>query len=139
MQLPVPVTIEDAQGVRRVAKAMVDTGASFSILGRNFATETLNLEVPPPNLSVSLDTAGGTVRGGVTLGEIRLRFVRFPERCFTLLCLFRDQPDTVPPLLGLHNVIDLMTIRFDGTSLPRTGPPHPEDGFMGSMQFEFPE
>jgi hypothetical protein len=131
--------VVNRHGLPKRMKALVDTGSSFTTVGWQFAENVLRLDVPPPNTRLQLITATGTIDVPATQGEIRLWFDRLPERTLELLCIFRDQPDGVPPLLGLHNLIDLVTVRFDGTPLPHAGPSHPEDGMMGSMEFVFPD
>ena len=139
MRATILVEIEDQDGNWRDARMVVDTGASFSLLGTTYAREGLNLLVPPPTSAMRLRTATGLIDVPITDGEIHLRFPQLPERTFRLKCMFRDQPADVPPVLGLHNLIDLITIRFDGTPMPNAGPTHPGDGLMGSMEFVFPE
>ena len=139
MRADIPVEIEDRVGEWLETTVVIDTGASYSLIGTRYARGTLNLFIPPPTSVMRLRTATGLVNVPITDGEIHLRFPQLPERTFRLKCMFRDQSADVPPVLGLHNLIDLITIRFDGTPLPNAGPTHPGDGLMGSMEFVFPE
>lgn len=138
MRASIKVEVEDRTGDWRGVEVIIDTGASYPILGTCQAA-LLNLELPPPSGTIWLRTATGLVEVPIHDGELHLRFLQLPERTFRLKCIFRDQPAEVPPVLGLHNTLDLMTLTFDGTSLPSAGPLCPDDGFMGSMEFIIPE
>jgi hypothetical protein len=75
-----------------------------------------------------LQTADGTTAATARDGSIDTRFARLPEVTFDLLWLLRDDiPADVQPVLGLHNLIDLLTVTFDGTMRP--------GAFMGCMEF----
>lgn len=138
MRALLTLEVEDQSGIWRKLEVVVDTGASYPTLGLDVA-ESLNLDVPPPSGTMRLRTAAGLIDAPVHDGELHVRFPQLPGQTFRLKCLFRDQPPDVPPLLGLHNTIDLMTITFDGSSRPHAGAMRPDDGFMGSMLFVVPE
>lgn len=119
------VELEDQSGVWRELEVIIDTGASFPMMGTLLATN-MKLVVPTATSTLPLRTATGLVQEIVRDGEIHLRFPQIRERTFRLKCVFRDtQPTGVPPVLGLHNTISLFSILFDGTQRP--------DAFMGSM------
>ncbi|MCI0703202.1 MAG: retroviral-like aspartic protease family protein [Planctomycetia bacterium] len=127
MRAEIPVEVEDQSGTWRELVVVIDTGASFSMMRTSLAT-SLGLAIPVTTSTMPLRTATGLVRDVVRDGEIHLRFLPFPERTFLLKCIFRDTlPTDIPPVLGLHNTLDLLTILFDGTRRP--------DGFMGCMEF----
>jgi hypothetical protein len=106
---------------------LVDTGASFSVISTDRA-RALGLAVPPTASRINLQTADGTTAATVRDGSLDCRFARLREVTFDLLWLFRDDiPADVQPVLGLHNLIDLLTVTFDGT--PRPG------ALMGCMEF----
>lgn len=139
MRAIITVEVEDRAGDWRRVEVIVDTGASYPMMGTHQATAVLNLAVPPPAGTIVLRTATGRIDVPVADGELHLRFPQLPGLMFRLKCLFRDQPLDVLPVLGLHNTVDLIKLVFDGTSWPSAGPPRPDDGFMGSMEFIVPD
>ena len=135
MRARVMAEVEDRTGTWRAIQFVIDTGASFPIMRTGLA-EALRLEVPHEASPISFTTADGRRASVVRDGELHLRFPQLLGQTFRLKCLFRDnQPAGVPPVLGLHNTLDLLGIRFDGTTMPSAGPAHPEDGFMGYVEF----
>jgi hypothetical protein len=123
----VSVELRDTAGDWVLFDCLVDTGASFSVISTDKA-RAHGLAVPATTSRVDFETADGTTAAVVRDGSLDLRFARLPEVTFDLLWLFRDDiPGDVQPVLGLHNVIDLLTVVFDGT--PRPG------AAMGYMEF----
>jgi len=118
MRADVRVELRDAGGDWSLIECLVDTGASFSVISTERA-RSLGLTVPRTFSRIDLQTADGTTAATVRDGSIDTRFARLPEITFDLLWLFRDDiPATVEPVLGLHNLIDLLTVTFDGTMRP---------------------
>lgn len=131
MRAEIGVEVEDMTGRWRELNVVVDTGASYSMIGTGVA-RGLILTVPPPSGTITLRTATGLATSPIRDGEIHLRFTQLPGHTFRLKCVFRDnQPPGVPPVLGLHNTIDLLNILFDGSQRP--------DAFMGCMTFIIPD
>jgi hypothetical protein len=131
MRARITVELEDRSGAWRGLEVIIDTGASFPMMGTLLA-RNLNLAVPVTTSALPLRTATGLVNEVVRDGEIHLRFTQLRERTFRLKCIFRDaQPSGVPPVLGLHNTIALFNILFDGSRRP--------DAFMGCMTFVIPD
>ena len=127
----IAVEILNASGDWIELLCLVDTGASFPMMGTQLA-RSMDLAIPTTTNTLKLRTAEGVVDSLVRDGELTLRFPQMPERELALKWVFRDdQPAAVPAVLGLHNTIDLMSILFDGTKRP--------DGFMGCMEFMFPD
>ena len=114
---------------------VIDTGASFPVM-RTALARSLHLPVPAETSTVALTTGDGRREAVVRDGELRIRFPELPDQHFPIKCVFRDdQPEGVPPVLGLHNTLDLFRLRFDGTPLPHGGAMSHGDGFMGYMEF----
>ena len=107
---------------------LVDTGASFPTIRTGLA-RTLGLTIPSELETIQVNSANGVVQDEARDGQLMIRFPQIPDRTFSLKWIFRDhQPAGVPPVLGLHNTIDLMKILFDGTPVP--------DAIMGRMVFD---
>lgn len=96
----ITVEVEDRTGDWRRVEVVIDTGASFPVMGIRQAVGLLNLAVPPPSGTVALRTAAGRIDVPVADGELHLRFLQLPGRTFRLKCMLRDQPVDVPPVVG---------------------------------------
>jgi hypothetical protein len=131
MRAKINLELEDRSGVWRELEVIIDSGASFPMMGTLLAT-SLNLAVPTTTSTLPLRTATGLIQEVVRDCELHIRFPQLREQSFRLKCIFRDaQPSGVPPVLGLHNTIELISILFDGTRRP--------DAFMGCMMFILPD
>ena len=127
MRSDVWIEVQGAGGRWAAFECMVDTGACFPTMPTSVARR-MGLAIPPTASPVEVETADGTTTALVRDGELKVRFLRLPERIFSLKWWFRDDlADDVQPLLGLHNTVDLLTLVFDGTPRP--------DGLMGCMEF----
>ncbi|HYH67169.1 MAG TPA: retropepsin-like aspartic protease [Urbifossiella sp.] len=127
MWADVLVELRGADGQWNPINCLVDTGASFSVISTDRA-RGLGLTVPRRTSRIDVQTADCTTAAVVRDGSLDTRFARLREVTFDLLWLFRDDiPPTVEPVLGLHNLIDLFTVTFDGTPRP--------DTLMGFMEF----
>jgi hypothetical protein len=90
---------------------------------------TNRFSLPPVAHSLPIETATGVVSARVYDVELNARFRRMPEHPFSLAVVFSEaHPPTVPPLLGLHNLLNYWRFTFDGTSEPGAE--------MGFMRFE---
>lgn len=107
---------------------LVDTGASFTILSTEWA-RAQGFSVPRAVSQMPLMTAGGDRTARVRDADLRVRFARLCEHPFDLAVVFSEaHPPTVPPLLGLHNLLNTWKYTFDGTPEPAA--------LMGHMRFD---
>ena len=108
--------------------AILDTGASLSIFSAGWARQH-RFTLPAIAHRLPTTTAGGLLRPRVYDVDLNARFRRMPECPFSLAVVFSEaHPPTVPPLIGLHNLLNYWRITFDGTFEPLA--------MMGHMRFE---
>ena len=102
----------------------IDTGADITQLSLEMAlSEEWNLDIGSDCGYVRRTTAKGEDWVRVYRGSIGVRFT-YPAKKkappdFVWKCLFIEGlPPETPPLLGLHDVLESVRIRFDKTALP---------------------
>jgi hypothetical protein len=111
-----------------VPNAILDTGASLCTFSAAWARSN-GFRLPLVSNTIPLLTATGTVPARVYDIDLNARFRRLPECPFSLAVVFSEaHPPTVPPLLGLHNLLNYWRYTFDGTFEPAA--------MMGHMRFE---
>lgn len=111
-----------------VPNAILDTGASLSIFSAAWARSN-GFRLPSTSHALPVTTAAGTVRPRVYDLDLNARFRRVPEHPFSLAVVFSDaHPPNVPPLIGLHNLLNYWRYTFDGSVEPVA--------IMGHMRFE---
>src|SRR5262249_17488777 len=125
----VPIELERGPGdwvfVRR---AFLDTGASLCVFSAQWARRD-RFTLPPVSHRLDTTTATGPLSARVYDVEVNARFRRMPEFPFSLAVVFSEaHPPDVPPLLGLHNLLNYWRFTFDGTEEPRAD--------MGHMRVE---
>jgi predicted aspartyl protease len=102
----------------RVKQALVDTGASFTILSASWANSR-GIPVPTPFSRMPLLTAAGNRDVRVRDADLRVGFPRLRDHPFERAVLFSDDyPPTAPPLIGLHNLLTSWRFTFDGAPEP---------------------
>jgi hypothetical protein len=129
LRAQVPLELERVPGVWvPVRRAVIDTGASLCIFSAAWARAN-GLLLPPTSSSLTTTTAAGRLSGRVYDLDLNARFRRMPKFPFSLAVVFSEaHPPTVPPLIGLHNLLNYWRFTFDGSPEP-TAP-------MGHMRFE---
>lgn len=111
-----------------VPDALVDSGASLSIFSAEWARRN-GFVLPPRPTFLPIVTATGLTRTRVYDLDLNARFPQLPECTFSLAVVFSEaHPPTVPPLLGLHNLLNTWKYTFDGTPEPAA--------LMGHMRFD---
>jgi hypothetical protein len=111
-----------------VPEAILDTGASLCTFSAAWARAS-GFTLPITLTSLPVRTATGTVRTRVYDVDLNVRFRRMPECPFSLGIIFSEaHPPHVPPLIGLHNLLNYWRCTFDGTFEPAA--------MMGHMRFE---
>jgi hypothetical protein len=125
----VPIELERSPGVWiPVLDAVLDTGASFCTFSAAWARRH-QFQLPPTPSVLPTTTAAGPVRARVYDVDLNARFRRMPEHPFSLAVVFSERhPPNVPPLIGLHNLLNYWRVTFDGSPEPAA--------FMGHMRFE---
>jgi hypothetical protein len=129
LRATVPLELERAPGGRvRVRDAVLDTGASLSVFSTAWAREN-GFSLPTVSSALATITAAGSRRGQVYDLDLNARFARMPEHPFSLAVVFSGtHPPNVPPLIGLHNLLNYWRFTFDGSDEPAAP--------MGHMRFE---
>ena len=111
-----------------VRRAVLDTGASLCVFSAVWA-RAVGLELPPASSGLPLRTATGEIVTRVYDFSLNVRFRGLPEQPFPLAVVFSEShPPNVPPLLGLHNLLNFWRFTFDGTPEPAAP--------LGHMRFE---
>lgn len=111
-----------------VPDAILDTGAGLCVFSAAWARVN-GFALPPVSHALPFDTAGGAVSARVYDVDLNARFHRMPECPFPLAVVFSEaHPPDVPPLLGLHNLLNYWRFTFDGT--------HEPGADAGFMRFE---
>ena len=125
----VPIELERTPGIWiPVLDARVDTGASLCTISAAWARRH-HFRLPPTSAALPTTTAAGPLATRVYDLDLNARFRRMPECPFSLAVVFSDShPPNVPPLLGLHNLLNYWRITFDGADEPAA--------LMGHMRFE---
>lgn len=104
---------------RRLGCCLIDTGCSTTMMS---AVEARAAGIPFPMddpQELTLNTANGTVRSTVYDGELKLQFDACPGHTSRLFCLFSENyTPAAPILLGLHDLIEVFRVTFDGTRSP---------------------
>ncbi len=105
--------------LRQLGRCILDTGCSTTVMS---ATGARLLDIPFPTddpQELTLNTANGAVRSTVYDGELKLQFDACPGHTFRLFCLFSENHmPAAPILLGLHDLIEVFRVTFDGTRSP---------------------
>ena len=105
----------------------IDSGSGTPSMSLDLA-EMLGIQTIGPRGQISVTTGAGACWEWVRVGRI---CVQFPDlgREFHWTCHFHEKrPWTVPPMLGLHNVLDSLKLSFDRTRTP--------DAPYGSVVFQ---
>ena len=125
----VPVELERAPGIWiPVLDATVDTGSSLCTFSTVWARQHSFL-LPTVSAALPTTTAAGHRSARVYDLDLNARFRRMPECSFSLAVVFSDaHPPNVPPLIGLHNLLNYWRYTFDGSFEPAA--------MMGHMRFE---
>jgi hypothetical protein len=125
----IPFELERRPGEWVLApNAVLDTGASLCIFSAAWA-RAHRIRLPVISSGLPMTTAAGPLRGQVYDLDLNARFARMPERPFSLAVVFSEaHPPTVPPLIGLHNLLNDWRVIFDGADEP--------PAIMGHMRFE---
>jgi hypothetical protein len=125
----IPIELERSPGDWvRVRRAVVDTGASLCVFSAAWARGN-GFALPRLAHTLPITTAAGPVPARVYDLDVTARFGIMPERPFSLAVVFSEaHPPNVPPLLGLHNLLNYWRFMFDGT--------HEPAAMMGHMRFE---
>ena len=125
----VPLELERRTGDWVLApNAILDTGASLSVFSAAWARSN-GVMLPQTLTSLPTTTASGRLAARVYDVDLNARFRRRPECPFSLAVVFSEShPPTVPPLVGLHNLLNYWRFAFDGTTEP--------GAFMGHMRFD---
>jgi hypothetical protein len=125
----VPMEFEIAPGTWfPVRRAVIDTGASFCTLSAAWARAN-GFQVPRTSHALPTTTAAGYRSARVYDLDLNARFRRMPEHPFSLAVVFSDaHPPNVPPLIGLHNLLNYWRYTFDGS--------FEGIAIMGHMRFE---
>jgi hypothetical protein len=111
-----------------VSNAILDTGASLCVFSAAWARAN-GFALPPVAHSLPITTVAGSVQARVYDLDLNACFRRMPEFPFSLAVVFSEShPPNVPPLLGLHNLLNYWRITFDGVMEP--------SAFMDHMRFE---
>jgi hypothetical protein len=111
-----------------VPGARLDTGASLSIFSAAWARQN-RFTLPAATHQLPTTTAAGHHPARVYDLDLNARFRRMPEHPFSLAVVFSDaHPPNVPPLVGLHNLLNYWRYAFDGSDEPAA--------IMGHMRFE---
>lgn len=112
-----------------VPNAVIDTGASLCTFSAAWAREN-GFPLPRASSALAATTAAGFRPGRVYDLDLSARFRRMLEHPFSLAVVFSDaHPPTVPPLIGLHNLLNYWRYAFDGASEPPVAT-------MGHMRFD---
>ncbi len=111
-----------------VPDAVLDTGASLCTFSAAWARAS-GFQLPRTPAALPLVTAAGPLATRVYDLDLNARVRRMPECPFSLAVVFSDShPPNVPPLLGLHNLLNYWRITFDGADEPAA--------LMGHMRFD---
>ena len=109
-------------------EAILDTGASLCIFSAAWA-RAHRFQLPPASAGLPTTTAAGLLRSRAYDLDLNARFSWMPEHPFSLAVVFSEaHPPTVPPLIGLHNLLNYWRITFNGSDEP--------GAIMGHMRFE---
>jgi hypothetical protein len=96
----------------------VDTGADITQVSLEKALNRWKVKVGIDSGYVRRTTATGTAWVKAFRGSVRVLFPGCADE-FELQCLFVEGwPDGTPQLLGLHDLVDKLRVRFDRTPLP---------------------
>jgi hypothetical protein len=130
LQATVPIELERLPGWWIVVpNAILDTGASLSTFSAAWARAS-GFQLPTTSSRLPIVTATGTARTRVYDLDLSARFRRMPEHPFSLAVVFSDaHPPNVPPLIGLHNLLNYWRYTLDGS-------PETPTAIMGHMRFE---
>jgi hypothetical protein len=125
----VPIELERTPGVWiPVLDAILDTGASFCTFSAAWARQH-QFQLPPTSSALPVVTAAGRRPARVYDVDLNARFRRMPEYPFSLAVVCSDaHPSNVPPLIGLHNLLNYWRYTFDGSDDPIA--------ITGHMRFE---
>lgn len=111
-----------------VPEVILDTGASVCVFSAAWARGH-RFTLPAVSHHLSILTAAGSVPARVYDLDLNARFRRIPEWPFSLAVVFSEaHPPNVPPLIGLHNLLNSWRFTFDGSDEP--------GALMGHMRFE---
>lgn len=116
----VPLTLirKDGTPYAQPVEFRVDPGADLTQLSLEMAQNLWKVKVGIDSGYVSRTTATGTAWVKAFRGTLRVLFPGCPDE-FELQCLFVEGwPDGTPQLLGLHDLVDKLSVRFDRTPLP---------------------
>jgi hypothetical protein len=119
LQARIPIELERSPGdwvpIRR---AILDTGASLCVFSAAWARGN-GFTLPRLAHTLPITTAAGSVPARVYDLDLNARFRRMPECPFSLAIVFSEaHPPNVPPLVGLHNLLNYWRFTFDGTPEP---------------------
>lgn len=125
----IPIELERRPGDwMLVPDAILDTGASLCVFSATWARGS-GFALPPVAHTLPITTAAGSVPTRVYDLDLNARFRRMPECPFSLAIVFSEaHPPNVPPLVGLHNLLNYWRFTFDGTPEPAA--------MVGHMKFE---
>jgi hypothetical protein len=111
-----------------VPNAILDTGSSLCIFSATWARAN-HFRLPLASATLPTTTAAGVIQPVVYDVDLNARFRRMPEYPFSLAVVFSERhPPNLPPLIGLHNLLNYWRFTFDGSPEPVA--------FMGHMRFE---
>jgi hypothetical protein len=115
----VPIELERTPGVWiPVFDAVVDTGSSLCTFSASWARQH-QFALPAVSAALPTTTAAGRLPGRVYDLDVNARFRRMPEFPFSLAVVFSEaHPPTIPPLIGLHNLLNYWRFAFDGSPEP---------------------
>jgi hypothetical protein len=115
----IPIELERRPGEWvLVPDAVLDTGASLCIFSAEWARRN-HFTLPSVSHHLGIATATGLVSARVYDVDLNARFRRTPEFPFSLAVVFSEaHPPNVPPLLGLHNLLNYWRFTFDGMDEP---------------------
>lgn len=104
---------------RRLGRCLIDTGCSTTMMSATTARANgIPFPMDDPQ-ELTLYTANGAVRSTVYDGELKLQFDACPGHTFRMFCLFSENhAPAAPILLGLHDLIEVFRVTFDGTRSP---------------------
>lgn len=117
-QANLPLLVQTMRGVEPVT-FRVDTGASVTSMPLRYA-QALNINVPNQEVAIPTVTAVGQITRIVRNGRIWVWLPQWRrEQPFDWPCYFdNNQPQNVPPLLGLAGVINDLRLTLDGAPSP---------------------
>jgi hypothetical protein len=126
----IPLELERTPGDWvEVPGAILDTGASLCTFSAAWA-RSHDFLLPARSSALASTTAAGARSGRVYDLDLNARFRRMPEVPFPLAVVFSDaHPPNVPPLIGLHNLLNHWKYTFDGGCEPPVA-------LMGHMRFD---